>query len=186
MKKAFIYSAVILSIASMLPILADNQGTTNSKTQSITPNPLESKEKEGGAVEMPNSPQPTPPAAAEKKPEAGQKADVTISIDNVREESKPGYKRWDFDWVFTEHNGVGVTFDEYEMTNASPISGAKATKKEKMNFRVDPHQTVRSPGNMWIKAEGLEEKFLHETMHTKYKGVDDNGNPIEVENYFFQ
>jgi hypothetical protein len=115
-------------------------------------------------------------------------ADATVNIENIKVVQKEGYRRWDFDWVFREHDGIGVTLTDYEMHLTSPLPGASKVNKGTTYIRVEPRGKYRESGFMWLDAptENYSDDALKLQMHTVYRGKDDNGNPVTVEGYFFQ
>jgi hypothetical protein len=123
-----------------------------------------------------------------KKLEPPSAAAVTLAVENVKVSNKPGYRRWDFDWVFIEHEDVGVTLSEYELNMTSPIPGANKTFKDKTNIRIEGGHIFRGPGYMWLEDTTGHEKEanMHAQLHSIFKGQDDNGQPIVVENFFYQ
>lgn len=112
---------------------------------------------------------------------------LTLTVENIKKEEKPGQKRWDFDWVFTEHNGVGVTLTDYEMRMTSPIPEANKNFNQATNIRIEPGHVFRGPGYMWIEGTDPDDtENMHAQLYTVYRGKDDNGNTVFLENYFFQ
>jgi hypothetical protein len=121
-------------------------------------------------------------------PQSKSKAFVTMGIENARSSARPGQKKWDFDWVFTEHSGVGVTLTSYELYLSTHTPGSEKVIKDQTNIRIDGAHVFRGPGFMTVETTGLDkdEKDLHAQMHAIYRGKDDNGHDVIVENYFFR
>ena len=115
-------------------------------------------------------------------------ADVTVKIRHVRMETGPQFRRWDFKRIFKEHNGIGVTFTEYEYEIISPIKAANKKGRKEIHMRLEPQGIFTRPGHLWLKADPAHytEDSLHGIAHFIYRGRDDAGNVIEVESPFSQ
>lgn len=121
-------------------------------------------------------------------PQSKSNGVVTIAIENVKPITQNGFKKWDFDWVFTEHSGVGVTFTTYELQIFSPNPGANKVKKDTISLRIDGGHVFRGPGSMWVERNPPDEKDsdMHAQLYAIYRGKDDNGHDVVAEAYFFK
>ncbi|MGE5623874.1 MAG: hypothetical protein ACM3UP_02495 [Methanocella sp.] len=116
----------------------------------------------------------------------GRKAEVSATIANVRKEASPGYRRWDFDRVFTERNGVGVNFTYAETWLDSPVEEVTKYQKFDAVFRLEPGKSVARPGYLWVRGNPPKytEASLRGTLRAVLHGKDDNGNDVTVEVVF--
>lgn len=122
-------------------------------------------------------------------PQPKNRAEVTVAIENIKPAVKEGSKKWDFEWVFTEHNGIGVTFTAYELFLRTSTPGSEKVIKNDTHIRIEGGHVFRGPGFMSVEnpdTSHIEENDLHAQMHAIYRGKDDNGYDVFVENYFFQ
>ncbi len=127
------------------------------------------------------------PTASTKPPQVSEPhANVTIAIDNLKQESNPGYRKWTFDYVLTEHNGIGVRFNKADQTSLASIDNGYHVQEHNLNFRLEGKNSVSMSASMFLETTNTESPSLHEVLRTTFHGVDDHGNPVNIDHYLLQ
>lgn len=115
-------------------------------------------------------------------------ATVSVSIENeLMRDSKPGLRDQRLEFVLKESNNVGVIFTGYQMWVRLP-DGTEKEKQTPLNLRLVPMGEARVAGE--VKFEYDPQLFPNDniqyTIRVKFTGVDDLGNPIDVQDEFMR